>query len=241
MTGLFIDPAPLYSTNDPANYKRVKIFFFAVVPVLISLYFHFGDMLLPTSASYSQIVRRNKEIKVPENQLDSKEFELFNPTTNEYIFFSIVRDSDTCSSDNLDQLLEKWGLRIKAKDINLNEKEKIDLLLMISSPSFWRMNYLLHPKRPRVKHWLSVHQRYLNEIESFKQLDRAKMKTDFIKFINQLKIHSEFEDLMLFKFLKEYMQLDIVDVFSKEHESIQQQATHIIKLLENDDSDSDIM
>ena len=65
---------------------------------------------------------------------------------------------------------------------------------------------MLHPLQKRVKNWLFVHEKYrgfVAEIVEKSKSDLDESKALFTKFDNKLSGHSEFEETMLFKFMKE--------------------------------------
>eukprot|EP01084_Bolivina_argentea_P196065 336184_1 len=241
LENLFIDPVPP-TRNDPANYRRAAFFFFVVLPILFCLYLEFGDRMVGPQMRYE---KWNKSVKhdlvVQISEINSKEFEWLNPITNKLENMLISRDSDTCSSDNLDILLLDNGLNIK-DERNIDYNTKKDLLLKIASPDFWRMNYMLHPKRKRVTHWILTHKYLLQQIESLKQLNNIQtFKIEFIKFKNILMNHLEFDNLMLYKFWGDDIGMDIIAVLRVENDNIHKETVRIETLLETDKKNVEIM
>eukprot|EP00483_Globobulimina_turgida_P009547 UN09566 len=114
-------------------------------------------------------------------------------------------------------------------------KQKVHLLLKISSPDFWSKNYALHPKKSRVSNYLWIHERYLGQLSALKDLrNKEELKTKFVKFAAKLSGHAHFEDAMMFKFLKENGDLDaslleIVEQLSEEHNPAHKKVAKIVE------------
>eukprot|EP01084_Bolivina_argentea_P309577 535518_1 len=116
---------------------------------------------------------------------------LFNLNDNNVKVYIKVYDGN--SIDDLDALLLQNGLQVQDQT-HLDFNTKTDLLLRLSSPDFWRKNWVMHPKRGRVQHWLVKHKELLKQMESFGQSkDRQALKTAFNAFNATLMDHLEFE------------------------------------------------
>eukprot|EP00483_Globobulimina_turgida_P007655 UN07670 len=117
-----------------------------------------------------------------------------------------------------------------------NITPKIDLLLTISAPDFWRKNYHIHPNADRVKKWLSVHKTYLQDMKKMNNISA------FIKLSNKVKIHAEFEELILYKFMVDHLKFDIgVFEFEKEHGIIDEIAHNIRANVDVEGNDWDVL
>eukprot|EP01083_Nonionella_stella_P177859 626538_1 len=187
--------------------------FIWAVPVLLAVYFHFRDELRSNNVPWREIVDGDDVIAVFENQ--HKLFIL------EHQEISISENS-TLSNEDLNVLLLKWGVNPDGMDEN-DTKAKIHLLLKVSSPDFWSKNYALHPKKNRISTYLWVHRIYFKELAALKEIkDRDELKIKFVDFLHNLSEHAEYEEVALFKFLKEKVDLDsfldgLLDKLSREH------------------------
>eukprot|EP01083_Nonionella_stella_P306840 1076186_1 len=202
------------------------------VPVLIAVYFHLNDELRPNTVSWREITQNDELVAVFENQ--RKSFILGNQE------ISISEDS-TLLNEDLNVLLRKWGVSPDGMDGN-NIKQKIHLLLKVSSPDFWSKNYELHPKKGRISNYLWVHTIFLKQLAALKEVkDKQQLKIKFLAFLISLAEHAEYEDVALFKFLKENVDLDsfldgLLNKFTKEH--IFEQKNKANDILEQFDSTS---
>ena len=109
------------------------------------------------------------------------------------------------SDDDLNKLFVKFGVNPDFDD-KCDQKTKIEALKLISSKNYWRKNYKLHPLMKRVKNWLFVHEKYrgyVAEIVEKSKSDLGEAKNLFIKYDKKLSGHTDFEENMLFKFIKE--------------------------------------
>ena len=190
---------------------RGKTIIFFVIPYLLAmaLYYHFGDELTARTVSWQEVLNSDELVKI--EQVTSKRFGALTVGKNTNI-----------SSDTLDSLLNEWGIDPNGMQQE-NENMKIELLLKVSSPDFWRLNFEIHPKMHRIKAWRWNHERYLSKIKTIRALkgrQKYKLLQKFTAFSDKIRIHSEFEELVLFKFFAENTDLDLLHVLSKEYGQI---------------------
>ena len=114
--------------------------------------------------------------------------------------------------DELTKLFLRFGVNPDFDD-KTTKQDKISALKSIASKDFWRVNWKLHPLQKRVKNWLFVHEKYretVAEIVKKAATDLDAAKSAFVKFDKKLAGHSDFEDNMLFKFMKENLSESVV-------------------------------
>eukprot|EP01084_Bolivina_argentea_P143352 251762_1 len=201
--------------------SRLKIILLLVIPYILAfgVYYHFGDAFSAQTVSWKDLIGNDEIVEVEENE--QKQFGAV----------LVQRGNVSVSSDTLDLLLIEWGVDPKGMDENITQK--INLLLKISSDDFWRRNYLIHPKHSRIKNFINDHQRYLMIIKSItKVTDRKKIHSRFVRFSDKINSHSQFEELILFKFFRDTL-LERRDMFKHSigYDGYMQRCTfgHILK------------
>eukprot|EP01084_Bolivina_argentea_P109638 195973_1 len=154
--------------------SRWKVIAFFVLPYIsaMALYYHFGDELSSQTILGTSLLNHTDIIAVTEH------------TAKQFGSISVSRDAHaSLSTDILDSLLVQYGVDPKG----MSELQRIDLLLKVSSPDFWRKNYLLHPKHTRIRSWLWRHKRFLSEVASIPKVKKKhKLKKRFVKFVKRL-------------------------------------------------------
>eukprot|EP01084_Bolivina_argentea_P198983 340568_1 len=166
--------------------SRFNVILYFILPYIIAMatYYHYGDSLSSQTISWTEIIK-NENVK-PIEEIEQKQFG----------DILITHDSKSIPSETLDSLLIQYGIDPSANNDlkqGLSMQQKIDLLLKISSPDFWRKNYELHPKHSRIKTWISVHKRYLRQIKRISEISKPnKLKKAFVKYVNKIKSSLEF-------------------------------------------------
>eukprot|EP01084_Bolivina_argentea_P147896 258697_1 len=187
------------------------IFFVLSILSAVAFYYYFGDELSGHTILWSELENHKDLVAVTPN------------TEKQFGSILVSRDSaSSLSSETLDSLLIQYGVDPKGMS---EVQQKVDLLLKLSSPEFWRKNYALHPKKARIKTWLWVHDRYLNQAaalyEEFKEdgMKKRKLRKKLAKFTKKLGGHSGYEEAMMFKFMIEHLKMedDILEVLTNEH------------------------
>merc|ERR1712228_173644 len=201
--------------------ERGKTVLYFVVPYLLSmaLYYHFGDELTARTVSWQDVLNNEQLVAVKQET-----FKQFGALT--------VEQNANISSDALDSLLNEFGINSKGMQSN---NDKINLLLKVSSKNFWRFNFMIHPKMNRIKAWKWNHDRYLIRIQTIKALqgrEKYKLLKKFTAFSDKIKSHSEFEEHVLFKFLAENTEFDLMHVLKREYGQIHAIADAIKRDLE---------
>eukprot|EP01084_Bolivina_argentea_P170377 295255_1 len=206
----------LYFTKSLTTLQKGVLL--ACLPILLGVYLKFGDELKARSVSWKDIVGNDKVVAVSQNK--------------EKTFHFPPHDYDDY---DLEQVLLKWGVNPSGMG---DKKEKMDLLLQVSSADFWRKNSFLHPKKGRVSNYMWIHARYLSQLAALKDIQsKAKLLIGLQKFEGKLVGHAYYEDEIMFKFLKENIEMDdtlahLVNDLNDEHKPFHNTLKDIIKQCE---------
>eukprot|EP01084_Bolivina_argentea_P030260 56098_1 len=149
---------------------------------------------------------------------------------------------DTLSDEGLTKLFVRFGVEPDFAETT-NKSDKIQALMLISSATYWQNNWTLHPLQKRIKNWLFVHEKYrgyITEIVNTSSTDLDNAKNLLVKFEKKLAGHSDFEENMLFKFMKENLNksmvsMNLLDELGSEHgemEKIEKKAMECGDLVE---------
>eukprot|EP00483_Globobulimina_turgida_P005936 UN05946 len=119
---------------------------------------------------------------------------------------------DALSDEDLTKLFVRFGVNPDF-DKQTDQKDKIQALMLISSKNYWRKNWNLHPLQKRIKNWFFVHEKYRSavaEIVKTASTDLETAKKLLLKFNKKLIGHVDFEENMLFKFMKDNLDQSIL-------------------------------
>ena len=156
------------------------------------------DILTRLNIEFTE--NQDEEKKNDDNALDNN----MEKYLNDYL--------DKLSDEDLKKLFLRFGVNPDFDD-KATKKEKNDALKLIASKDFWRKNFALHPLQKRVKNWLFVHEKYRQSVAEIVEKSKSDLdasKALLAKYDKKLIGHSEFENIMLFKFMKENLDNSII-------------------------------
>ena len=107
-------------------------------------------------------------------------------------------------------------------EANASPQSKLSALRLIASKDYWRHEWQHHPLSKRVKSWLWVHDKYRGYVHDMVEAagqDLAKAKALLVKFDKKLERHTEFEEKMLFKFMRSQAKMTpkVLDALQGDH------------------------